>query len=331
MSESVIASLAQEPTRQYPQFKRDIYNEASNICVQHYENGLNSLFVTLTARQYAALGAVDDDNDPIPRPQLPTKPGQLAGTPTNNALAIFKQSCKEFSDVSVGINKLKSQTLIACGMIIRDQLEAMQNGIAGHTLLSIMEYLELTYGTATSVDFAAQNKAVRDPFTTPSAFRGEAAAFQLKLATLQNNGAGWNEIQKMEAFEEVTAKVAGVADCIRRYKIRKQLPLDQRVHELIAEVNTTLPMATAGDLGYANASVGLTASDVEAIATACFTKALAKQQPGKGKPKSKEKDKPKCYCFVHGYGGHTGEQCLTMKDNPNFTYPMKKATAPATA
>ena len=332
-----LPSLIASPSASYHDFKRALYAAAEDLCQIHYDHGLNSLYVTITDKEYTKLRAADS-NVPENRPTFPVKPSDVSGSAGAGTIHNHKDASIRFREFTLAMASLKSAILVACGPVIQRELAVEKDGLEKHTIKTVLEYLEAAYGTPTAADICLKQAEVASPFTNVATFRSDSALFLHKVRELDRMGFPLNELQQLQALTTATAHLPDISTIIMRYKVKNHLAASQRTVEAIKFVNQHLdagvPMSSTSSSSsnsYANAAIGLSSSDVHRLVADAVAQAMAQHKPS---PAAQQKPKKKLlaktfYCFVHGSNSsHAGPDCRVMLSDKRFTEAQRTANGP---
>ena len=260
-----ITSLGSNARTNYKAFKDSAWAYSATLCIEHYGTGLNHFHLTLTDREYAALGLVmmnehgipelvDGVPQPQPRELMPAKPARPHGNVGAPLLAYWKADEITHASVSLGASKLRQDILKACGKLICTDLSVGPGGIAAKTLPAILLYLEDKYGTLTEDDIRGMREKLRQNFTSATKFTEEASRFKINVAALEAGGERMSQTQLIEIFAEVTRAVMGIPPIIARYKRRVAIVANRQIVDLMDAIEAEIPQITSAEANFANAA-----------------------------------------------------------------------------
>ena len=182
-----IMPLGLEPRLNLDKFRESARAHAGTLCTAHHEGGLNEYHITLSQREYDALGLVQIDdqgqprlNDagqpiPLPRKAMPTKPQRPVGAPNAAVLAFYKEDVQLHTDVTIAATLFRTSLLNAAGDLIRAELSTDVGGLAAKTRENILQHIDTHYGTLNSEDVEQLRANINDhQFNSPASLVEDA-------------------------------------------------------------------------------------------------------------------------------------------------------------
>jgi hypothetical protein len=314
--------MASQPRLHYANFRREALEIASTLFT--VGGGLHRTSILYTDDEWAIL-----HNPLIARP-TPEPPADFAHNAGAAAIAHHKIQLDAYSSFVKDSALLKRMLLTAIGPTIS---QALRHPITDHlevTVLDIMTYLKLHYGTFNEEDFQQLSQSFNVPFSTEDNFDADATRLNEIFVRLDSLGHPKSIADQMDILSIVTNHMPSIQNVIQLYKNQVPVFANRTFVDLRAYISLHLPnhrtpmVATQYQSGFVGAMVRTASAGGTVTAnlndttnvnangsSASTTRNAIIEIPGYGRVFK--------YCYKHGYGNHSGMECSVMRRD-NKTY-----------
>jgi hypothetical protein len=189
---------------------------------------------------------------PLSQPSIPARPTAIAATAGGGTVKIYGDNLVRFSQVKLAMGQLKFAVLKAVGKTICDEISILPGGIAEQSLQTILNHLEINYGTPSEADLAELMASLSQPFSSDNNFRQEFAKLAIKFEKLRIFQVALNNFQKMSYLEAATASLLNVGEAIRRYKLTYPAFTSRSFTAMVEYIRISLQSSLRMPINYVN-------------------------------------------------------------------------------
>lgn len=335
----IIQSLADNPRKNYPTWRSNIRQAASDICADEYPLGLLHL---VTPDDIHHLFE-DADGNVVP-PASAEAPDDLPGNASAANVKTHEQLHQRFLRFNRGKATLKTLIVESLGDILRRTQANEFTNVVQHDTNTIVANMEAMFGTHTRADIEELHRQLLEPCPgqDQATFLDFSTSFTETLQRLSVAGQPVDAYTQVSKFMAATSAQPALTDAIIDYvKLTPDLA-EQNLPDLIDYMRVQLSNLTMSRAGFAGASIAptpLTHADVRTMLNEAFANfaAVAAQAPPAqtSSTRATARRTPhvsphnRQYCYKHGCIGHTSAQCQFMSTRPQeFTRAMRNAKTP---
>jgi hypothetical protein len=223
-----------DPTGKYKEFKIAMETLAGSLCTDIYEHGLAGMGAHLTCTEFASKYPGDD------RPTF-SKPIKPANTATKVQFELYKEAKEEYGKYMAGLEVIKSYVMDACKSKIMGAMTTTDMPIPMMTITYIVNQLEEAYGTPTTRDVSRLQEDVNKPCKSDEDFLFYVKELKRNFRYLDDQRAGYAEVQQMQLLTAGTATLPNVKRAITRYVVAHPRLAERSFDDMVAYITEELP------------------------------------------------------------------------------------------
>ena len=135
---------------------------------------------------------------PLSQLNIPARPTAIAATAGGGTVKIYGGNLVRFSQVKLAMGQLKFAVLKVVGKTVCDEISILPGGVAEQSLQTILNHLEINYGTPSEADLAELMASLSQPFSSDNNFRQESAKLAIKFEKLRIFQVALNNLPTVE-------------------------------------------------------------------------------------------------------------------------------------
>ena len=223
-----------DPTGKYKDLKIAMETLAGSLCTDIYEHGLAGMGVHLTCTEFA------EKNTDQERPVF-ERPTRRATTATKVAFELYKEAKEEYGKYNAGMETFKSYLIDACKTKIMGAMTTPTMPIPMMSVTYIVNQLEATYGIPTTRDVSRLQEDVHKPCRSDGDFLYYVQEMKRNFIYLEEQRAGYSEVQKMQILQAGTTSLTNVKMAITRYVVAHPKLAERTYDTMVAYITEELP------------------------------------------------------------------------------------------